>query len=649
MIAWPLLLVFAQAPSPAGDAYQALHTREYDRAITLFREAVAASPANPALRKDLAYALLKIGDTESARDQFGEAARLDASDRQAALEYAFLCFETNRRAEARRIFDRLRKQGSATAAEAFGNIDRPLAEGIDRWGAVVEQAPENLSARRELARLAEERDELALAAENYLAAWRLRPTDRDLLVGLGRVWKTLGRAEQASAALLAASRGSSPRAADQARELLPPRYPYVNEFRRALELDPANVELRRELAYLLLAMGRQPEAEAEFARTLEVSSGDRLSAAQLGLLLLARGERDPGMRLLAGVLAGEDALSRRVRDSLAGGAKRWTPQSIDVRSPAQLGDVSYKTGMTQDALRHFTMAYQKDPFDFNVMLKLGWTLNVLKDDARAAGWFRLASKSPDPVVASEATQAYRNLRPSKSRLRTTVWAFPIWSSRWHDAFSYAQAKTELRTGIVRPYLSVRFIGNTRQPGDQALAEAAPQYLSETALVFAAGLATRPWRGAILWAEAGEAVSYVRRPGRAKPDYRGGVAFGRHFGAPLGGEARGMFAETSVDGVFLSRFDNDFLAYWQTRAGYTLPDAGPLRWQVYANANLTGDARGQAWANLGEVGPGLRFRLEPLPATFSVNLLRGAYTRGGYEPRGPNFVDLRIGLWYAFSR
>lgn len=63
------------------------------------------------------------------------------------------------------------------------------------------------------------------------------------------------------AALLAASRGGEPRAAEMARELLPDRYPYVSEFRRALELDAANLELRRELAYLLLRMDHQGEAE----------------------------------------------------------------------------------------------------------------------------------------------------------------------------------------------------------------------------------------------------------------------------------------------------------------------------------------------------------------------------------------------------
>ncbi|MFB3850426.1 MAG: tetratricopeptide repeat protein, partial [Acidobacteriota bacterium] len=163
------------------DPYEALRAKDWDRAIVLLRQA--------GLRKDLAYALLKTGDTEAARDEFEQVMRQDPGDRQAALEYAFLCYETKRRAEARRVFDRLRKLGDATAEQAFQNIDRPLAEGIARWRAVVAQSPDNLSARRELARLAEERDDLPLAAENYLAAWRLRPDDRELLLDLGRVWQ----------------------------------------------------------------------------------------------------------------------------------------------------------------------------------------------------------------------------------------------------------------------------------------------------------------------------------------------------------------------------------------------------------------------------------------------------------------------------
>src|SRR6202043_2414468 len=118
------------------------------------------------------------------------------------------------------------------------------------------------SGHQELARLAEQRDELPLAAEHYEHAWRLRPDHRELLLDLGRVWKQLDRAEDAGAALLAASRGAEARIAEQARELLPVRYPYVYEFERALALDPSNVPLRREFAYLQLQMERTVDAEA---------------------------------------------------------------------------------------------------------------------------------------------------------------------------------------------------------------------------------------------------------------------------------------------------------------------------------------------------------------------------------------------------
>ena len=57
---------------------------------------------------DLAYTLLKIGESEQARDQFGEAMRIQPDNNHVALEYAFLCYETKMQAIARRIFDRIR-------------------------------------------------------------------------------------------------------------------------------------------------------------------------------------------------------------------------------------------------------------------------------------------------------------------------------------------------------------------------------------------------------------------------------------------------------------------------------------------------------------------------------------------------------------
>jgi Tfp pilus assembly protein PilF len=108
-------LASAQTPDPSYEplskAYEAVHARNYDEAIALFLKAIEAAPARPAIRKDLAYTCLKIGENAAARDQFREAMLLDPKDFHVALEYAFLCNETKQQAQARRVFDRIRKSG----------------------------------------------------------------------------------------------------------------------------------------------------------------------------------------------------------------------------------------------------------------------------------------------------------------------------------------------------------------------------------------------------------------------------------------------------------------------------------------------------------------------------------------------------------
>src|SRR5450759_3873835 len=318
LLAVATVLASAQSRDPAfvasDRAYTALRTRDYDVAVPAFLAAIQAAPTRADLRKDLAYTLLKIGEPTLARDQFREAMRLEPADATAALEYAFLCYETKQQAEARRVFDRLRRTGNATAEQAFHNIDDPLAAGIARWQRAILLGGDNFSGHFELATLAEQRDELALAAAHFERAWRLLPDRRTVLVDLGRVWLAMGRTGDATSALLAASQGGEPRAAEMARELLPARYPFVSEFRQALALDPANHDLRRELGYLLLRMGRESEAEAEFRVLTQNAPDDLLSTTQLGFLLYARGEKMAAMPLFDRVLAAQDDdLSNRVR------------------------------------------------------------------------------------------------------------------------------------------------------------------------------------------------------------------------------------------------------------------------------------------------------------------------------------------------
>lgn len=652
-------------------AYQELHARDYDQAVADFATAVRLSPERADIRKDLAYTYLKIGEPELARDQFGEAMKLTPSDTHVALEYAFLCYEAQDRvghgdaitwkATARRIFDRVRNSGDeqsrATAEQAFQNIDAPLAAGIDRWTKALAIGPESFSAHFELAELAEQRDQLELAAEHYRRAWQMLPERKSVLLDYGRVLLRLTHTADGNAALLAASRGGEPRAAELARALLPTRYPYVYEFRRALELDPHNIELHRELAYLLLRMADRHEAspleaEVEFRTIVDTEPSDLLSAAQLGFLYLSRNETAKATPVLQRVLDGDDDdLANRVRVALHLPQKLKRPaNSQEAAAEARImAERSLQAGYLKDALRFLKLAHQADPVDFSLILKLGSVYNMLHDDTTAVRWFALARRGDDDAISDKAGLSLDALRPGVERFRTTFWSYPVFSTRWHDIFAYSQVKSEMKlnwTSWFRPYLSVRFVGDTRQtlPGNGPN----PLYLSESAFIVGAGIGSRVWHGARLWAEAGSSMGYLS--GHLLPDYRGGLTWSRSGGTGILAKERGLFWETNDDLIYVSRFDHDTLGYTQSRVGYT-PATAPLQTQWFWNLNVTSDLKRQYWANYFELGPGVRFHWAGTPdaLTFSASALRGVYLVNQGNPRKPNFNDLRLGFWYAFTR
>jgi hypothetical protein len=333
-------------------------------------------------------------------------------------------------------------------------------------------------------------------------------------------------------------------------------------------------------------------------------------------------------------------------------ARTTTPRATE--DPKSLGEKSLQAGYLKDALKYLKLAHELNPKDYAVILKLGWANNMLHDDKQALEWFALARKSPDTQISKEASTAYKNLRPSQGLFRTTAWITPFYSSRWKDVFAYSQVKTDLNLGRIgfRPYISTRIIGDTRNTLRNDPAFAQPQYLSESAVILALGVATSSYKGLTGWAEAGESIRYRDRKdvGLMTPDYRGGVSFARGFGQVIGREGSGLFFETNEDGVYLSRFQHDFLAYMQSRFGYTLPHLGALQLQLYWNSNITVDLKRQYWANFYEYGPGLKFRFTGMPQglSFTVNGLQGTYLVKEGNPRGPKFYDLRAGFWYAFT-
>jgi hypothetical protein len=305
-----------------------------------------------------------------------------------------------------------------------------------------------------------------------------------------------------------------------------------------------------------------------------------------------------------------------------------------------------------DAIRYLTSALEDDPLDFEAMLKLAWAYNLVHQDDKAIPWFAMASKSPTAAIASEASDAWRRLTPEKQATSTSFWVFPMFSTRWHSAFGYAQWKTDLKLPFahLRAYVSTRLVGDSRGAILQQ-GFANPQYLSESSVIPGIGITTNLWRGARLWGEAGIAWSYLAKSGvkRTQQDYRGGLSFVKSRGSLIGASSPGLFHEHELDAIYVHRFNRTFLLNVRNRIGITIPTS-VARIQFTWNLNASADPRRQYWANFIETGPGFRFRLPFMPPSMLItaDALHGVYTINAGNPRGPNYNDFRVGVWYSVS-
>ncbi|MDA0204170.1 MAG: tetratricopeptide repeat protein [Acidobacteria bacterium] len=634
-------------------AYAALSEKDYDQAVDDFRQALAAAPARPQIEKELAYALLKTGATLEAREAFSRAVHLDPADERAAMELAFLQHETGQAAEALARFQRLAGSEDAQvrelAAATARNLESELDAAIARWVEAIVQDPANRSVHLELAELYEKRNQPAKAAAQYLEGWRLPGPDGDeVLLKLARASLAAGDSESTHGAWLLAAQSAETRIAETAKTLMPSRFPWASEFRAALALDPEHAGLRRELAYLLLEVGERDPAIAEFETLLAAHPNDYQAAAQLAFLYQEAGEAERAAALLEQAQESQDP-------EVAEPARLQLERIREERSAPlrELGEKSLEKSYLLDAQKQFAEAYSANPTDYAAALKLGVVHNLMQQDREAIEWFRIATASDDPRIAGQASRSYANLAPQYRFARTTVWMYPFYSRRFSTVFGYAQAKTEFRIGNspIKPYISLRLAGDVRRRAGGS----SPSLLSESALIAAVGANARLDHGVTLWGEAGESFSYLGSTPdgvpRAAPDYRGGANWFRARGSTLGGNEAGTFYEANVDVVYVSRFDDDVLAYSQFRPGYRLPNRGPLRAQIYWNWNVTADTSREYWGNYVETGPGFKLRVPTVtpPMDFSVDFVRGVNLSNQGNTRGPNYFDLRIGVWYSFTR
>ena len=171
-------LAEGQLRSPRADqtrGAEAMRDGRYAEAVAIFREGLAETPDDAALRQQLGSALTVTGDTRGAGEQFEAALRLDPANAGAYAGLAVLLSMSGRHAEA-----------------------------IERYAAAVQRQPDYLDARlglidslRATGRLDEALAELDRAVEiepGFAELWLARGL---LLVQLGRYREARDRLDQA--------------------------------------------------------------------------------------------------------------------------------------------------------------------------------------------------------------------------------------------------------------------------------------------------------------------------------------------------------------------------------------------------------------------------------------------------------------------
>ena len=191
------------------------------------------SPERPDIRTNLAYALLKTGENEapakSSAKRRASIPRISTSRWNTRFSVSRLgrrpCAQS-RSAAYLRARARHRRATPLPGHRRAGilKIDEPLRQGIARWQQVARNlAAPTFSAHYELAQLAEERDELDLAATQYRGRVSDAPERKSVLLELARVEKARnnaggrhGRAARRLAGRRTARRRDGPRATARA-------------------------------------------------------------------------------------------------------------------------------------------------------------------------------------------------------------------------------------------------------------------------------------------------------------------------------------------------------------------------------------------------------------------------------------------------
>lgn len=257
-----------------GDIYLA-SGRDVERAIKLYREAIAVDGKHAGAHYALGVALTRTGDAAGARAEFERAAALSPGNPLPALGLAELFAATGNLKQAEFYAREAVKaqpgllQGRLVLAQVL-EADGRYDEAMRQYREIAAAHPKVAAPHFHVGALLHRRGDLAGAAAEYNKALKIDPEFAPALNNLAAVELTLNKAPAKAEALA----------------------------RRAVAAAPNSAAYRDTLAEILAARGELPKALAEQRQAVRLEPGNPMYLARAGTLQARLGQTDEAIASL---------------------------------------------------------------------------------------------------------------------------------------------------------------------------------------------------------------------------------------------------------------------------------------------------------------------------------------------------------------
>lgn len=422
----------------------------------------------------------------------------------------------------------------------------------------------------------------------------------------------------------------------------------VDLFLKALEADPGNSPLRKDLAYAYVRQGSLLSAADQFEIVYRTHPEDLATALELGFLYNQMNRDALSAKYFKAAAQSLDPeVSKSAREALN------TLRDGTIQARKEQGYELLRQNRRSEAIAVFEEVRQQDPHDYSTVMQLGYLYDEEGQKKNAERMFRAAADSANPQVAEQARTALRTTQGMRGWWFGSLYFAPFYTSRFGNEINSLDAKVGLQPSrYFQPYIGLRLTRDTRSQTGRL-----PVIFSDNTAVLSLGVQSRPFGpAAVVYAEAGTAFSLLDNPqhGRAIPDYRTGISWFKPWGSGLAEAVRetsrrtALFGEAYSDLAYYSRYGQNVIGYLQIKEGLTLSRKHVLPMQVFAAVNLIKDSQSDFYNNVAELGPGLRLApLKRLPMVqIQAQYLRGYYMTQGHRtrnPYGPNYNDYRLFL------